>query len=368
MLKITFCNVLHVTNVMQKSKIDRLIYQYSLLLLIYYFCFQIDSLSTSLDRMSSASRSLSSSNRYNREKFVLTNSGRARYPPTRSSHSTGNSKTHKSRPDPVNLHNLLKLNQLVNTLKSLKRLISHYFDQVSKQGESVLAGDVRRVYRRILLLYVKYRRRQNYEKRCLKQPIDESDGEDNNNNQTDNVSTSTNWTLKKIVSPKNLPFTRAGFDANHDSIEDFDEIALAATRDVANIQNHCVRLILNDRQMKLPIYSLRTRWDSEIPKQRKETESSLAPTVNTPVEVVRKTGIKSSTVLPIATSLPSSPTLSVTTPTTTDQELFLGSFARQLSEQTWEQLRTILANFNSQTSSLSSSSTTRTTIPTGIDS
>jgi len=192
-----------------------------------------------LDQMSSSS----SSNRYNRKKLALANGGRTRFSPPGSSRSVNIN--HNSGSNPVVLHNLLKLNQLVDTLKSLKRLISHYFDQISKQGESILAGDVRRVYRRILLLYVKYRRRQNYERRRMKQPIDESNDEDDDNNQSTETNILPTWTMKKIVSSKSLQFTRAGFDADHDGIEDFDEIALAATRDVANIQNHCVRLILD---------------------------------------------------------------------------------------------------------------------------
>ncbi|CAF3450753.1 unnamed protein product [Rotaria sp. Silwood1] len=314
--------------------------------------------------------SSSSSNRYNRKKLALTNGGRTRFSPPGLSRSINKMNNAKSGPNPVALHNLLKLNQLVDTLKSLKRLISHYFDQISKQGESILAGDVRRVYRRILLLYVKYRRRQNYEKRRMKQPIDESDDEvdddDNNNNnnnsthnhnnETNNINTSPTWTMKKIVSSQSLPFTRAGFDADHDGIEDFDEIALAATRDVANIQNHCVRLILNDHQMKLPIYGLQTRWDSEVPKQRKQIESSTTSTVNNRVEIIKKTGIKPPNVLPLTPFYPSPlSTPPVTTPTTSDQELFLGSLARQLNEQTWQQLRSILANLNSQASSSTNS-------------
>ncbi|CAF2885160.1 unnamed protein product [Rotaria sp. Silwood2] len=320
----------------------------------------------------SSSSSSSSSNRYNCRKLAFTNGGRTRFSPPGSSRSINNLNNAKSGPNPVILHNLLKLNQLVDTLKSLKRLISHYFDQISKQGESILAGDVRRVYRRILLLYVKYRRRQNYEKRRMKQPIDESDDEDNDddddnnnsntnnhNNETNNINISPTRTMKKIVSSQSLPFTRAGFDADHDGIEDFDEIALAATRDVANIQNHCVRLILNDYQMKLPIYGLQTRWDSEIPKRRKQMESSTASAAYNRVEIVKKTGIKPPNVLSLIPSHPSSLSAPlVITPTTSDQELFLGSLARQLNEQTWEQLRSILANLNSQTSLLSSSSST----------
>ncbi|CAF4256712.1 unnamed protein product, partial [Adineta steineri] len=41
-------------------------------------------------------------------------------------------------------------------------------------------------------------------------------------------------------------------------------------------------------------------------------------------------------------------------PTTSDQELFLGSLARQLNEQTWQQLHSIFANLNSHTLSTSS--------------
>jgi hypothetical protein len=316
-----------------------------------------------LEEMSSSSSS-TSSNRYNRKRLALANGGRTRFSPPGSSRSMNTNHNHNSGSNPDALHNLLKLNQLVDDLKSLKRLISHYFDQTSKQGESILAGDVRRVYRRILLLYVKYRRRQNYEKRRMKQPIDESDDEDddnddnnsnttNHNNETNNSDISPTWTMKKIVSSQSLPFTRAGFDADHDGIEDFDEIALAATRDVANIQNHCVRLILNDHQMKLPVYGLPTRWDSEIPKQRKQIQSttSTTSTNNTRVQIVKKTGIKSSNIVPLT---PSVPPVSVPSPTTSDQELFLGSLARQLNEQTWQQLRSILANLNSQTSSSSS--------------
>jgi hypothetical protein len=282
-----------------------------------------------LDKMSSSS----SSNRYNRKKLALANGGRTRFSPPGSSRSVNTN--HNSGSNSVVLHNLFKLNQLVDILKSLKRLISHYFDQISKQGESILAGDVRRVYRRILLLYVKYRRRQNYEKRRMKQPIEESDDDDNDE------TISPTWTMKKIVSSQSLPFTRAGFDADQDGIEDFDEIALAATRDVANIQNHCVRLILNDHQMKLPVYGLQTRWDSEIPKQRKQISEIRTSTVNTRIEIVKKTGIKSSNILPSTSSI-SSPSI------TSDQQLFLDSLARQLNEQTWQQLRSILANFNSQ--------------------
>jgi hypothetical protein len=282
-----------------------------------------------LDKMSSSS----SSNRYNRKKLALANGGRTRFSPPGSSRSVNTN--HNSGSNSVVLHNLFKLNQLVDILKSLKRLISHYFDQISKQGESILAGDVRRVYRRILLLYVKYRRRQNYEKRRMKQPIEESDDDDNDE------TISPTWTMKKIVSSQSLPFTRAGFDADQDGIEDFDEIALAATRDVANIQNHCVRLILNDHQMKLPVYGLQTRWDSEIPKQRKQISEIRTSTTNTRIEIVKKTGIKSSNILPSTSSI-SSPSI------TSDQQLFLDSLARQLNEQTWQQLRSILANFNSQ--------------------
>ena len=284
--------------------------------------------------MSHSSSSSSSSNRYDSNRFSLVNGGgRTRF----SSSKTSNTNS-------IVLNNLLKLNQLVETLRSLKRLISHYFDQISKQDESILAGDVRRVYRRILLLYVKYRRRQNYEKRRLKQPIEQSDDDDDDDvNLTDNANTKKHlptWTMKKIVSAQSLPFTRAGFDDVHEGIEDFDEIALAATRDVANIQNHCIRFILNDHQMKLPVYGLQTRWDSEIPKQRKvnptiSKPSATATTMNNNsnrVEIVKKSGIKSTNAI-VSTS---------------DQELFLGSLARQLNEQTWQQLRSILANCNSQ--------------------
>jgi hypothetical protein len=287
--------------------------------------------------------SSSSSNRYSRKKLSLANSGRTRFsPPTSSSRSIN----HNSGPTPDILHNLLKLNQLVDTLKSLKRLISHYFDQISKQSESILAGDVRRVYRRILLLYVKYRRRQNYEKRRMKQPIEESDDEDCD--ETNDQQTSPTWTMKKIVTSQSLPFTRAGFDADHDGVEDFDEIALAATRDVANIQNHCVRLIMNDHEIRLPVYGLQTRWDSEIPKQRKQTQSTATSTVNTRIQVVKKTGIKPSNVM-LVTSPPPPLLLPTVSPTTSDQELFLGSLARQLNDQTWHQLRSILASCNPQT-------------------
>ncbi|CAF3769950.1 unnamed protein product [Rotaria socialis] len=324
--------------------------------------------STSLPSSSSSS----SSNRFNSKKLALTNGGRTRFSPSGSSSSINNVDYTKSGSNAVALQNLLKLNQLVDTLKSLKRIISHYFDQISKQGESVLAGDVRRVYRRILLLYVKYRRRQNYKKRRMKQPIEESDDDDddvddnddndndssNTNNHNNQTSSNTNispiQTMKKIVSSQNLPFTRAGFDADHDGIDDFDEIALAATRDVANIQTHCVRLMLNDHQMKLPIYGLQTRWDSEIPKQRKQLESTISSTANNRVEIIKKTGIKSPNVLPLASF--HSSTLPIPTPNTTDQELFLGSLARQLNEQTWQQLRSILANLNSQTSSSTTNS------------
>jgi len=293
----------------------------------------------------------STSSSSNRKTLSLANRGRTRFSVQESSHSINNH-NYKSGSNSVALHKLFKLDQLVDTLKSLKRLISHYFDQISKQGESILAGDVRRVYRRILLLYVKYRRRQNYERRRMKQPIDESNDEDDDNNQTTETNILPTWTMKKIVSSKSLPFTRAGFDADHDGIEDFDEIALAATRDVANIQNHCVRLILDDHQIKLPIYGLQTRWDSEIPKQGKYIQSTTAiSTNNTRVPVVKKTGIKSSNILPLAASIPP-----ITSPTTSDQELFLGSLARQLNDQTWQQLRSILANLNSQTSSSSTNS------------
>jgi hypothetical protein len=303
----------------------------------------------------SSSSSSASSNRYNRKKLALTNGGRTRFSPPGSSRSINTNYNHNSGSNPVVLHNLLKLNQLVDTLKSLKRLISHYFDQISKQGESILAGDVRRVYRRILLLYVKYRRRQNYEKRRMKQPIDESDDEEDDNNNNNETNNSPTWTMKKIVSSQSLPFTRAGFNVDHDGIEDFDEIALAATRDVANIQNHCVRLILNDHQMKLPVYGLPTRWDSEIPKQRKQIQSTATSTGNTRVQVVKKTGIKSTNILPLTSPIPPISTPSIPSSTTSDQELFLGSLARQLNDQTWQQLRSILANLNSQTSSSSSS-------------
>ncbi|CAF5070327.1 unnamed protein product, partial [Rotaria socialis] len=78
--------------------------------------------------------------------------------------------------------------------------------------------------------------------------VDDNDDNDNDSSNTNNhnnqTSSNTNIspirTMKKIVSSQNLPFTRAGFDADHDGIDDFDEIALAATRDVANIQTHCV--------------------------------------------------------------------------------------------------------------------------------
>jgi hypothetical protein len=294
-----------------------------------------------------SSNSSSSSNRYNRKKLALANGGRTRFSPPGSSRPTNNNSNHNSGQNSVALHNLLKLNQLVDTLKSLKRLISHYFDQISKQSESILAGDVRRVYRRILLLYVKYRRRQNYEKRRMKQPIEESDDEDCD--ETNDQQTSPTWTMKKIVTSQSLPFTRAGFDADHDGVEDFDEIALAATRDVANIQNHCVRLIMNDHEIRLPVYGLQTRWDSEIPKQRKQTQSTATSTVNTRIQVVKKTGIKPSNVM-LVTSPPPPPLLLPTvSPTTSDQELFLGSLARQLNDQTWHQLRSILASCNPQT-------------------
>lgn len=247
---------------------------------------------------------------------------------------SNNDHTQFSRRNDHASENLVKLNQLVETLKSLKCLISHYFDQISKQSQSNLAGDVRRVYRRILLLYVKYRRRQNYEKRRINQPIDEQSDPDDH--QSSHSSISPTWTMKKIVSAQSLPFTRAGFDADHDGIEDFDEIALNAIRDVANIQNHCIRLILNDHQMKLPIYSLSTRWDSEIPKQMKSNSS-----IHSHIPIVKKTGIKSSNI---------SPTIS------TDQELFLNSLARQLNDQTCHQLQTILTNLNSQPSPTNTSS------------
>lgn len=297
--------------------------------------------------------SSSSSNHYNRKKLSLANGGRTRFSPS----GDLSSRSINSNSNSVMLHNLVKLNQLVDTLKSLKRLISHYFDQISKQGESNLAGDVRRVYRRILLLYVKYRRRQNYEKRRMKQPIDESDDDDDNDtdNQYDETKNSSIGTTKKTVSSHSLSFTRAGFDADHESIEDFDEIALAATRDVANIQNHCVRLILNDHQMKLPVYGLPTRWDSEIPNQRKQTHTQTMTTTNSRVQVIKKSGTKSPnnlsssiTSLPIPPPSPL-PTTITTTTATNDQELFLGSLARQLNDQTWQQLQTILANLNSQT-------------------
>jgi len=108
--------------------------------------------------------------------------------------------------------------------------------------------------------------------------------------------------------------------------------------------------------MKLPVYGLQTRWDSEIPKQRKQIQSTTPTTsnVNNRVQVVKKTGIKSSNVLPLTSSLPQVSTPLITSSTTSDQELFLGSLARQLNEQTWEQLRSILANLNSQTSSTNS--------------
>ncbi|CAF1151554.1 unnamed protein product [Adineta steineri] len=297
-----------------------------------------------------------SSNRYNQKPFMSTNRARTRFSPQGSSRSINN-KQFSSNSDAS--HNLIKLDQLVDTLKSLKRLISHYFDQISKLGESLLAGDVRRVYRRILLLYVKYRRRQNYEKRRMKQPIEESDNDDDddvnskNSNkhstETNNMNSIPTWTMKKIVSSQSLPFTRAGFDADQDGIEDFDEIALAATRDVANIQNHCVRLILNDHQMKLSVYGLQTRWDSEIPKQRKYIQSTTS-TNNTGVQVIKKTGIKSSNIPLLTSTFPSI----IPPPTTSDQELFLGSLARQLNEQTWQQLHSIFANLNSHTLSTSS--------------
>lgn len=254
----------------------------------------------------------------NRKKLSSTHNRRTRFSPldsSRSIHSDGNS---------IALQNLNKLNQLVDTLKSLKHLITHYFDQISKQNQSVLAGDVRRVYRRIILLYVKYRRRQNYEKRRMKQTIDdESDPES---------SISPTWTMKKIVSSQSLPFTRAGFDADHDGIEDFDEIALTATRDVANIQTHCIRSILNDHQMKLPVYGVPTRWDSEIPKQSKPNSSKASSVHSHPqIPVVKKSGTKSSNLSPIS-----------------DQELFLDSLTRQLNDHTWQQLHSILASLNSQ--------------------
>ena len=274
-----------------------------------------------------------STNSSNRKRPVVPNSGRTRF-----SHPT----PHHSDSNSIAIQNLVKLNQLVDTLKSLKRLISHYFDQISKQSESNLAGDVRRVYRRILLLYVKYRRRQNYEKRRMKQTIDdESDPDDHHSHpmETTNSPISPTWTMKKIVSSQSLPFTRAGFDADHDGIEDFDEIALTATRDVANIQNHCIRLILNDHQMKLPVYALPTRWDSEIPKQMNPNPSKLS-SVHSQVPVEKKFGMKSSNLSPTPSSISS------------DQELFLGSLARQLNDQTWHQLHSILANLNSQTSPL----------------
>ena len=239
----------------------------------------------------------STPHRYQRRNLAVADSGRTRFPVPVLSRVT-DKHSQASSTSPPTAHHLLKLNQLVDTLKSLKRLISHYFDQISKQGESTLAGDVRRVYRRILLLYVKYRRRQNYEKRRMKPPIDEPDED------TDATTTRRHgppsWTMKKIVSAQSLPFTRAGFDADHDGVEDFDEIALAATRDVANIQNHCVRLILDDHQMQLPVYGLQT---------------SATSTTNA-------------------------------TPTGSDPEIFLGCLARQLNEQTWNQLRSILATVN----------------------
>jgi len=80
-------------------------------------------------------------------------------------------------------------------------------------------------------------------------------------------------------------------------------------------------------------------------KQRKQTTTTTTSNVNTRVQVVKKTGIKSPNVLPIPLS---HPPISTPSPSTSDQELFLGSLARQLNEQTWEQLRSILSNFNSQ--------------------
>ncbi|UJR30424.1 hypothetical protein I4U23_017958 [Adineta vaga] len=305
----------------------------------------------------------SSSNRNHHKTFVLANRNRTRFSPQGSSRSFNN---HKIDSNSIALQNLSKLGQLVDTLKSLKRLISHYFDQISKQGESILAGDVRRVYRRILLLYVKYRRRQNYEKRRLKQPTDKSDDEGGEDGESDSkhlnnqhIETNSNsiptWTMKKIVSSQSLPFTRAGFDTEHDGIEDFDEIALAAIRDVANVQNHCIRSILTDHQMKLPVYGLQTRWDSEIPKQHKHIQSSITTATSTNtnrVEVIKKIGIKPPNTLTYASSLTSISTRPVVlSPTTSDQELFLGSLVRQLNEQTWQQLHSIFANLNSQSSS-----------------
>ena len=162
--------------------------------------------------------------------------------------------------------------------------------------------------------------------------------------------------MKKIVSSQSLSFTRAGFDADHDGIEDFDEIALAATRDVANVQNHCVRLLLSDHHMKLPVYGLQTCWDSEIPKQHKQLQTpimSVATSMNpTRIEVIKKTGIKPPNTLPVTRpSLPvSTPPVMLST-TTSEQELFLSSLARQLNEQTWQQLHSIFDNLNSQKSS-----------------
>ncbi|CAF0854445.1 unnamed protein product [Adineta ricciae] len=310
----------------------------------------------------SSASSSSSSNRNHQKTCAFTDRNRTRFAPERSSCSRVNQRFNSNS---VALNDLMKLDQLVDTLKSLKRLISHYFDQISKQGESTLAGDVRRVYRRVLLLYVKYRRRQNYEKRRLKQPIHKSDDEDqvedgdvdNKNLSYSNVETSAipTWTMKKIVSSQSLSFTRAGFDADHDGIEDFDEIALAATRDVANVQNHCVRLLLSDHQMKLPVYGLQTRWDSEIPKQHRQMQTpiiSVATSSNhTRIEVIKKTGTKPLNTLPVTSSSLPVPTPVVTSPTTSEQELFLGSLARQLNEQTWQQLRSIFDNLNSQKSS-----------------
>ncbi|CAF5166199.1 unnamed protein product, partial [Rotaria magnacalcarata] len=138
--------------------------------------------------------------------LALTNGGRTRFSPSDSLSSINHVNNTKSSSNAVVLQNLLKLNQLVDTLKSLKRVISHYFDQISKQGESVLAGDVRRVYRRILLLYVKYRRRQNYEKRRMKQPIEESDDDDddvdaNDDNDNDNSNTNNQTSSNTNISP-----------------------------------------------------------------------------------------------------------------------------------------------------------------------
>lgn len=318
--------------------------------------------STSLPSSSSSPSSIARpSNRLNHKIRGFIDSGRTKFSPIKSSYAINSVNNSQSGSNAVALHNLLKLNQLVDTLKSLKHLISHYFEQISKQGESVLAGDVRRVYRRILLMYVKYRRRQNYEKQRIKQSTDESDGDDDNNdnntdnsntnnhnNDTSNANISQTWSMKKGVSSQSLPFTRAGFDGDPDDIEDFDDIAFAAIRDVANIQNHCIRSILNDHRMKLPIYDIKTRWDSEAPKQKKQFESTIMSTINNQVEFVKKTEMKFQNIVPLASSHSSS--LPISMQMTTDQELFLGSFARQLNEQTWQQLHSILANLNSQTS------------------